>query len=89
MTQNIVAFFPRVLVHLVGLELGVFQGVAVPPRVGGALEAVPELEQLGAIAVQFPRQPGGGRALGDAADDQEQLGGPAAGPAVKALKTLL
>ena len=52
----------------------------MPPGVGGALEAMPQLEQLRAIAIQLAREPGGGHALGDAADDQEQLGGRPAHP---------
>jgi hypothetical protein len=40
------------------------------------LQAVPEVEQFRAVAVQFAGQLGGGDALGEPADDQDQLAGP-------------
>ena len=68
-------FFPRVLVHLVGLDYPVIQRVAVqpPPRV--LLEAVPQLQEMLAVAAQLARHLRRGLALGDAAEDQEDLGG--------------
>ena len=68
-------FFPRVLVHLVGLDRLIVQR----ERVGGlqrlALEPVAQLQQMLAVPVQFAGQPGGGLALGDAPEDQQGLGG--------------
>jgi hypothetical protein len=63
-------FFPRVLVHLVGLDHPVVQRVAVqpPPRV--LLEAVPQLQQVLAVAAQFTGHLGRGLARGDAVEDQ-------------------
>src|SRR5215213_7321667 len=45
-------FFPRVLVHLVGLDHGVAQRVAVRADPGAVLEPVPEDQQLLAVAAQ-------------------------------------
>jgi len=41
------------------------------------LEAVPQVQQLRAVASQLAGQLGGGHALGDATDDQDQFAGPA------------
>jgi hypothetical protein len=38
---------------------------------------VPQVQQLRAVAAQLAGQPGGGDALGEAADDQDQFPGPA------------
>jgi hypothetical protein len=70
-------FFPRVLVQLVGLGARIAQGVAVDPHPGLLLEAVPQVQQLHPVAAQFAGQLGGGDALGDAAEDQQDLRGPA------------
>ena len=72
--------FPRVLVHLVGLDHGVAQRVAVqaPPRV--FLEAMPQLQEVLAAAAQFTRHLGGGLARRDAMEDQEDLRGAAVRP---------
>jgi hypothetical protein len=67
-------FFPRVLIHLVGFDHGVAQGVAVHPKSGVALEPVPQLKQVLAVAPQLAGHPGRGGRLGDAAEDQHQLG---------------
>jgi hypothetical protein len=67
-------FFPRVDVSLVGLDHLVAQRVAVQPEQGITLEAVPQLEQVLAIANQLAGHLGRRRRLDDAADDQEQLG---------------
>jgi hypothetical protein len=40
---------------------------------------VPQSQQLGAVAVQFAGQLGGGDPLGEAAEDQDQLAGSALG----------
>lgn len=71
------------MVHLIGLDHGVIQRVAVqpPPRV--LLEAVPQLQQVLAVAAQLAGHLGGGLALGDAAEDQEELGGAAMRPLQK------
>ena len=42
------------------------------------LEAMPQFEQPGAIAIQLASEFCGGHALGDASYDQEQFGGPPA-----------
>jgi hypothetical protein len=83
-------FFPRVLVHRVGLDSGVIQGVAIQPKPGVLLEPVPQLQQVHPVTAQLPGQWPGGDALGDAAEDQDDRrrlaphaleGGP--GPGVK------
>jgi hypothetical protein len=72
-------FFPRVLVHLVGLDRLVVQR----QRVGGlqrlVLEPVAELQQVLAVPVQLAGQPRGGLALGDPPEDQQDLRGPPVG----------
>src|SRR5262249_30549674 len=60
-------FFPRVLVHLVGLDHGVVQRVAVQADAGALLESVPEGQQLLAIAAQFARHLRRGGPLSDPA----------------------
>src|SRR3954466_341727 len=70
-----IPFFPRVLVHLIGLGHGVAQRVAIQPDQGVALEAVPQGQELHPIASQLPRQPRRRDPLGEAAEDQEELGG--------------
>jgi hypothetical protein len=72
-------FFPRVLIHLVGLDRLVVQGQRVGCLQRLVLEPVPELQEVLAVPVQLPGQPGGGLALGDPPQDQEDLGGPAVG----------
>jgi hypothetical protein len=69
-------FFPRILVGLVGPQDLVVQRHPVAIPKGQVLESVPQVQQLGAIAIQLPRQLGGGDALGKTADDQYQLAGP-------------
>ncbi len=73
-------FFPRVLIHLVGLDHRVTQRVAVqpPPRV--LLEAVPQVQEVLAVAAQFAGRPGRGLAGGDAVEDQQDLAGAAVRP---------
>src|SRR5215471_19378577 len=46
-------FFPRVLVHLIGLDHLVVQRVAVQADAGALLESVPQGQQLPAIAAQL------------------------------------
>jgi hypothetical protein len=75
-----IPFFPRVLVHLVGLGHGVVQRVAVQPQPRVLLEAVPQLQQVLAVAAQLAGHPGRGLARGDAVEDQQQLGGAAMRP---------
>jgi hypothetical protein len=67
------------LEHLVGLRLGVGQRRPGQPDPGEVLEAVPQLEQVPAATAQLAGQPGGRRALSDAADDQDQFAGAALG----------
>jgi hypothetical protein len=73
-------FFPRILVHLVGLGPRVAQRVAVEPGQGVALEAVPQLEQMGAVADQLAGQRRRRHPLGDAAEDRDDLRGPPLNP---------
>jgi len=70
-------FFPRVLVHLVGLDRAVGQrgGPGLGGGPGAGLHPVPPLEQVAAAALQLAGQPGGGAALGEAAEDQHHLAG--------------
>jgi hypothetical protein len=73
-------FFPRVLEHLVGLDRTVGQRRPIEPLEAQLLEAMAELEQLRATAPQLAGELGGGDALGDAAEDQDQLDRPPPGP---------
>jgi hypothetical protein len=75
-----IPFFPRILVHLIGLDHGVAQRVAIQPPPRLFLEAVPELEQVLAVAAQLAGHLGGGLAVGDTPEDQEDLRGRAMGP---------
>ena len=75
-----IPFFPRVLVHLVGLDHVVAQRVAVQADPGALLEPVPQGQQLLAVAAQLAGQLRRGGALGDAAEDQQELRGAALGP---------
>src|SRR5262245_2004395 len=59
-------FFPRILVHLVRLDDGVIQRVAVQPEPGVVLEPVPQFQEMLAVAAQLAGELGGGLALGDA-----------------------
>jgi hypothetical protein len=68
-------FFPRVLIHLIGLDRSVVQRQGVGRLQGRALEPVPEFQQVLAVPVQFTGQPRGGLALSDPPEDQEDLGG--------------
>jgi hypothetical protein len=68
-------FFPRVLIHLVGLDRSVVQRQGVGRLQGRGLEPVPESQQVLAVPVQFTGQPRGGLALGDPPEDEEDLGG--------------
>jgi hypothetical protein len=69
-------FFPRVLVGLVGLQRSVIQRHPVPVAEGQVLEPVSQVEQLRAVAAQLAGQLRRGHALGEPADDQDQLPGP-------------
>jgi hypothetical protein len=70
-------FFPRILVGLIGLQYRVIQRHDVAVAEGQVLEAVPQVEQLRAVAAQLAGQLGGGHPLGEAAEDQDQFPGPA------------
>src|SRR5262249_19305152 len=61
-------FFPRVLVHLVGLDHGVVQRVAVQADSGALLEPVPQGQQFLAIAGQLAGHLRRGGALSDPAE---------------------
>jgi hypothetical protein len=70
-------FFPRILGGLVGLQHRVIQRHDVAVADGPILEAVPQVQQSRAVASPLAGQSGGGDALGDAAEDQDQFAGPA------------
>src|SRR5262245_52594872 len=53
-------FFPRVDVAFVGLDHLIAQRVAVQPRRGVVLEAVSQLQEVLAVALQLVRHPGRG-----------------------------
>jgi hypothetical protein len=72
-------FFPRILIRLVRLHGLVVQRHPVPVVEGQALEPVSQPQQLRAIAAQLAGQLGGGHALGEPAEDQDQLPGPPLG----------
>jgi hypothetical protein len=63
--------FPRVLVHLVRLDDGVIPRIAVQPPPRMFLEAVPQLQQVLAVAAQFTGHPGRGHTRGDAVEDPQ------------------
>jgi hypothetical protein len=73
-------FFPRVPEHLVGLDRRVGQRRPIEPLEDQLLEAMSEFEQLRPAAPQLAGELGGGDALGDAAEDQDQLDRPSLGP---------
>jgi hypothetical protein len=68
-------FFPRILVHLVGLGSGVPQRVAIQPDPGALLEPMPEVQQVHAVTAQLAGQLRRRDALGDAAKDQDDRRG--------------
>jgi hypothetical protein len=70
-------FFPRVLVQLIGLDGRIAQRVAVQFHPGVLLEAVPQLQEVLAVAAQLAGHLRRGRRLGDAAEDHQELGGAA------------
>jgi hypothetical protein len=67
-------FFPRVDVRLIGLDHLIVQRVAVQPQPSVVLEAVPQLEQVLAVAAQLAGQLGRRGRLGHPAEDQQELG---------------
>jgi hypothetical protein len=66
-------FFPRILVHLVGLDHLVLQRVAIQTDAGKLLESVPEGQQFLAVAARLARHLRRGGALGDPVEDHQQL----------------
>jgi hypothetical protein len=73
-------FFRRVLIHLVRLDHGVIQQVAVQPSPRMFLEVVPPLQQVLEVATQLSGHLGGGLAHGDTVEDQQELAGVAVRP---------
>src|SRR5262249_51447489 len=71
----VLAFFPRVLVQLVGFDHSVAQRVAVQPESRVLLEAVPQLQEVLAVATQLAGHLGRGPARRNAVEDQHQLRG--------------
>src|SRR6185437_1396646 len=72
--------FPRVLVHLVGLDHVVVQRVAVQAASSTSLEPMPQDQQLLAIAARLAGHPRRGGPRGDPAEDHHELRGTAMGP---------
>src|SRR5512135_774132 len=68
-----IPFFPRVLVHLVGLDHVVVQRVAVQADSGALPEPVPQGQQFLAIAAQLARHLCRGSAPSDPAEDHQEL----------------
>jgi hypothetical protein len=73
-------FFPRVLVHLVGLGLIVRQRRAVRGGQGAGLDRVPQPQQMLAADPHLTGEFRGGHPLRDAPEDQEDLAGAEVGP---------
>lgn len=73
-------FFPRIEVDLVGLDPLVWQRRAIQPGLGVVLGPMPRAQQGQPVAVQLARQPRRRDALGEAAEDQDELGGATRGP---------
>jgi hypothetical protein len=72
-------FFPRVLIHLIGLDRRVVHGERVGGEQGLLLELVPQPQQVLPVSVQLAGQLRGGDALGDAPKDEKDLRGSAVG----------
>jgi hypothetical protein len=68
-------FFPRILVHLVGLGPVVRQRLAVDGGQRTGLDRMPQPQQVLATDPHLAGEFRGGDPLGDAAEDQEDLGG--------------
>ena len=68
-------FFPRVLVHLVGLDEVVRQRGTVRGGGGAGLDLVPQVQQVWPTGPQFAGQLGGGHPLGEPPQDQKDLRG--------------
>jgi len=66
-------FFPRILVHLVGLGLVIGQRRVAGGGQGAGLDLMPQSQQVLAADPHLAGELGGGDALGDAAEDQEDL----------------
>jgi hypothetical protein len=73
-------FFPRILVHLVGLDLFVRQWHTLGVGQRAGLDRMPQPKQVLAADSQFAGQFRGGLSLGDAAEDQKDLRGAQVGP---------
>ena len=69
-----------VLVHLVGLDDRIFQRAAFQPLLGVVLQDPTKFQQVLAVTSQLEGQLGGRHALGEAAEEQHDLGGLAVGP---------
>jgi hypothetical protein len=73
-------FFPRILVHLVGLGPVVRQPLAVDGGQRTCLDLVPQPQQMLATDPHLASELRGGDPLGDAAEDQKDLGGAEVSP---------
>jgi hypothetical protein len=63
-------FFPRILIHLIGLDHAIDQRRAPQARLGVALQLVSQFQQMPATAFELPGQLRRARALRHAAQDQ-------------------
>jgi hypothetical protein len=72
-------FFPRVLVRLVGLDVGVLQGIGVAEPEREIPELVSEPQELESVASQLAGQLRRRHALGEAAEDQHERDRPPLG----------
>ena len=70
--RGVAHLFSRILIRLIRLDVGVLQGVEVAEPVGRVLELVAEPQEFEPIALQLAGQPRRRRALGEAAEDQQQ-----------------
>jgi hypothetical protein len=66
-------FFPRILVHLVGLGSVIRQGCLVEGLLGQSLQAMAEFQKSGAFEFEFTGQARRRGSLGDAAQNQHHL----------------
>jgi hypothetical protein len=73
-------FFPRILVHLVGLGVVVRRRRAVGVGQRASLDRMPQPEQMLAADADLTGEFRGGHPLSDAAEDQEDLCGGQMGP---------
>ena len=86
-------FFAGILVHLIGFDHRVLQRGPIRPGLALGLQPMAQVQEMSPAAGEFPCQLGGGRPLGETAEDQDDLRGTPWVPwktvPVQALKTRL